>query len=154
MHHSDSMSKVGGSFKHVYEIINVGALLRFQQCIQIISFNAYSTLWNSTETILYQKMYILGRGKNLRAPRFKNLSAFYKWSQDCDYSWLLKSWSCIQSSVVIMWSIKMYYRYVVLQILGQNFVTGWTHIIHPIPRPWGRALGCLSWGFGRKLTAM
>ena len=28
------------------------------------------------------------------------------------------------------------------------------HSRHPIPRPHGRAMGCLLWGFGKKLTAL
>ena len=30
----------------------------------------------------------------------------------------------------------------------------WTFKRHPIPRPHGRAMGCLLWGFARKFTAL
>ena len=43
--------------------------------------------------------------------------------------------------------------YILLQWLVQNLITRWTHKRHPIPCPHGRAMGCLLWGFGRKLTA-
>ena len=33
-------------------------------------------------------------------------------------------------------------------------IRGWTHKIHSIPRPNGWAMGCLLWGFMRKLTAL
>ena len=44
--------------------------------------------------------------------------------------------------------------YTVLQRLGYDLIWGWTHKWHPIPRPHGRAMGCLLWVFERKLTAL
>ena len=44
--------------------------------------------------------------------------------------------------------------YTVLQQLRQNLIRGWTHNRHPIHRPYGWAMGCLLWGFKRKLTTL
>ena len=40
------------------------------------------------------------------------------------------------------------------QLQWQNFSQIFTHERHPIPRPYGRAIGCLSWVIRRKMTAI
>ena len=54
----------------------------------------------------------------------------------------------LQSSAVITWSNIAWYCTHHCRSWGKISIGGWTHQRHPIPRPDGRAMGCLSEYFG------
>ena len=60
----------------------------------------------------------------------------------------------IQSSAVITRSNIVRYFINNYRNRGRILIRCWIHKIHPIPRPNGRAMGCLLWIFVRKLTAL
>ena len=60
----------------------------------------------------------------------------------------------LQSSAVITRSNISTYCIYHCRNWGRISIRGWTNKRHPIPRPNGRAMGCLSWIFLKKLTAL
>ena len=61
------------------------------------------------------------------------------------------------SSIHIIWCHYNAIQYNVLLLtvlhrLRQNLIPGWTHKRHPVPQPHRWAMGCLLWGFERKLS--
>ena len=60
----------------------------------------------------------------------------------------------IQSSAVITRSNLLWYCHWHCNDWGRTEIKLQTHNRHPIPHPHGRAMGCLLWGFERKLTAL
>ena len=63
-------------------------------------------------------------------------------------------WTKIQLSAVITRSNLSRYYIRHCDNSGRKWVRFENHNRHPIPRPHGRAMGCLLWGFRRKLTAL
>ena len=67
---------------------------------------------------------------------------------------ILNSQKNIHSSAFIIQSNITWYCTHHCRSWGRISIRGWNHKRHPIPRPDGQAMGCLSWIFWRKLTVL
>ena len=66
-----------------------------------------------------------------------------------------KIWTwCIHLSGIITWSNIVRYYVNNYKNWGRISIRCWIHIRHPIPHPNGWAMGCRSWIFVRKFTAL
>ena len=85
---------------------------------------------------------------------------FPGWNKICaipavsNYNISTAVWVQIQSNAVVTRSNITWYDTHHCRNWGRILIRGWTHKRHPIPRPDGRAMGCHSWIFWRKLTAL
>ena len=117
--------------------VSAGYILHIHVCV-CVYWNTHTSVTKAARTSMYSCEYILVRAFPGRDSKMACSSLTDRYTVETLYS-------------------TIYYSKYFIELnfdKSTQYVALWTHKRHPVPRPFGQAMGCLLWVLQQKLTVL